>query len=317
MTDGSDGRVPIFILGISQRSGTNYLFHLLCLHPDCDYGGPLWENYLTLHLDQLATFADSVYRQWLPAWNVDQTIGPTDTLLADLGSGLVRYLRRQQAFGKAAQSTAGMTDDRSVQARRLVTKTPSVKNLSLFHRVFPDARLLLLVRDGRAVVESNAKSFGLPYERAIRNWSTAARALLRWFDETDRASATGQPKPSYLLIRYEDLFRRNEEELRAIFAYLGLDPARYDFAAAAHLPVYGSSELRQTGKPIDWDARQRRSDFDPTRRWHHWSRWRRARFAWLAGVETQRLGYPSPPPPTGLAALIHRLRDLVWICTGR
>ena len=27
---------PIFILGISQRSGTNFVSDLLALHPDCD-----------------------------------------------------------------------------------------------------------------------------------------------------------------------------------------------------------------------------------------------------------------------------------------
>ncbi len=47
---GESGQDPIFILGISERSGTNFLFHLLCLHPDCDPGGPIWENYLTLNL---------------------------------------------------------------------------------------------------------------------------------------------------------------------------------------------------------------------------------------------------------------------------
>ena len=86
---------PIFILGISERSGTNFLFHLLCLHPECHPGGPIWENYLTLHLDLLVRFAETVYEEWNPKWNVAETIGPSGVLLEDLGNGLIDYLNRQ------------------------------------------------------------------------------------------------------------------------------------------------------------------------------------------------------------------------------
>ena len=55
---------PIFILGIMQRSGTNYLYNLLLLHPDCRDPAPVWEDYFVHHADLVSKFIKALSRQW-------------------------------------------------------------------------------------------------------------------------------------------------------------------------------------------------------------------------------------------------------------
>ena len=297
---------PILILGISERSGTNFLFHLLCRHPGCDSGGPLWENYLTLHLDQLVHYADDVYREWNPAWQVGEAIGPRDTLLADLGRGLVRYLNRQLRDPPATPPAA---------PRRLVAKTPSVRNLPYVRRVFAGSPLLVLVRDPPAVVESAYRSFDIGFEAGMRKWATAAGTILEWLE---RCAARQGDAPTQseraLLVRYEDLVLDNEATLRRIFRFLDLDPETYDYAAAAELPVIASSEVRQQVGQLHWQGVPKRADFAPTDRGSGWSTARQYRLAWLAGREAEALGYTvhRPKRMRALWALWHRVMDLTW-----
>ena len=298
---------PIFLLGMTERTGTNFLFHLLCLHPSCDYGGPIWENYIIPHIEMLARFAKTVYEDYSPQWQVPSLVGDEDVLLADIGRGLIRYLNRQLGNGKAMDDGAGAPDQRANAApRRLVTKTPSVKNLPLFNAVFPGSKLLVLVRDGRSVAESMVKTFDVGYEEAIHTWTSAARTVNAFVQ-----SQSGRGPPSYLLVRYEDLVGETEKTLRTIFDYLGLDADIYDYEAAARAPVIGSSETKFSGA-VHWKHLDRPKDFDPLRRWAAWSPAQLDRFAHLAAAESIRLGYPVQPAADGAHSVGNRLRDLAW-----
>lgn len=267
----------IFILGISQRSGTNFLYNLVCLHPDC-VGSVPWEDFLVHYSDLLGKYVDSVSSHWLPAWDVRG-----DSLYQYLGSGLLSFLTAQ-AGGK-----------------RLVTKTPSVHNLSYFFKLFPQAYLLILVRDGRAVVESGVKSFGWDYETAMRAWAEAARVILD-FDQANKNSSL-----RYLIVRYEDICNNCEGELRRVLAFLDLSVKTYDFEAAVHLPIRGSSELKAQGeKTTHWHPVEKTSAFTPLQRWSHWSRSLHERFNWIAGQYLVQFGYEEKRYPA------NRLLWTVW-----
>ena len=286
---------PIFIQGITERSGTNFLFHLLCLHPDCDHGGPIWENYLLSRADDLVSYVESFYQEWNPEWNVEGEIGPPDALLSHIGDGLIAFLNRQRRLDSLA---------------RLVTKSPSVQNLGCFFRLFPRAPLLIVVRDGRAVVESGMRSFGWSFEASARSWADAARIIIGM---CQRASP---PDNRFLMVRYEDLFSAPEPQLRRIFDYTGVDPERYNYAAAGHLPLYGSSERAEPGgKGLHWDPVERGAGFDPLARFRHWDQARHDRFNWIAGDCLTYFGYePVVGSATGLSKARHRLADL-WSST--
>ena len=88
------GTDMIFILGIMQRSGTNYLNNLLLLHPDCEYPGIVWEDYLVAHAELLRDYADAVYQHWQPAWK-EKLVGSMghNPVMRLLGEGLTSFLR--------------------------------------------------------------------------------------------------------------------------------------------------------------------------------------------------------------------------------
>ena len=120
-----------------------------------------------------------------------------------------------------------------------MTKTPSVRNLEQFFRFFPDSPLIVIVRDGRGVVESGMRTFGWDFERAAVKWTKAAGAITRFARENE-----GRP---FRIVRYEELHADPVGQLQQLLPFLGLPAAGYDFAKAKALPVRGSSELRADG----------------------------------------------------------------------
>src|SRR5947209_13766565 len=122
------------------RTGTVFLSELLNLHPDVAPPEPLVEDYLLAQSEALLEFADEMTALWQRVNSLPPDRQPD--LRRALGDGLLSVLVR----------VAG--------DRRLLTKTPSVRNVEHFFDFFPDAQLILLVRDGRTAVDSYVRSFG-------------------------------------------------------------------------------------------------------------------------------------------------------------
>jgi hypothetical protein len=206
-----------------------------------------------------------------------------------IGDGLISFLENQNAGEVAGQidSAKSRPDNSSgLSSNRLVTRTPSVKNLGYFFRFFPSASLIIIVRDGRSVSESGVKSFGWHYEDAFRSWVNAARAILKF--DTDHKNT----QHKYIIVKYEDLHNDMEQQLRRIFEFLGLDAGQYDFNAAGNLPVLGSSQLRDSGQEkIHWRPVEKSQDFDPTMRWSGWGRSLHERFNRISGDCLLEFGY--------------------------
>jgi len=287
-TSGSIG-TPVFILGIMPRCGTNFLANLLFLHPDCEPPNPVWEDFLISHLDQLRAYSKAVAARWDEDWGVDSQ---SRALLEHaLGSGIRRFLQ-DLAPGK-----------------RAVSKTPSVNNLHLFFRFFPAARLVLLVRDGRSIVESGAQTFGWSADAASRSVNEAAQTI-RDFEQN-----FAHQKAQYRVVRYEDLWKNTESEIRQLLAFLQLDPDLYDFSQAENLPVRGSSELSgQHGKSVHWDPVEQTGSFDPLSRFSHWTRSQHFHYNHIAGASMQHFGYqPADVQDSlGFLTLVSRIRAIAW-----
>jgi hypothetical protein len=286
---GAPTASPIFILGIAARSGTNYLHDLIRMHPDCDSAsGILEEDNLLANAHLLIRYADNVSKWWKRKWGNSELECEKEELLQGIGQGLIAFLStqlesRKRAAGRNATGESPL---------RLVTKTPSVKNLGLFSRLFPGEQLIVLVRDGRSVVESAVRTFDRPYGHAAMEWSRSARII--------QHHRRNHPDRHFLLVRYEDLYKGVEKELRRIFQYLHLDADVYDYGAAVDLPVRGSSTLR--GQPatradswvadgIHWHPVAKSADFNPLERWANWSRAKHERFNWIAGDSLDEFGY--------------------------
>jgi hypothetical protein len=287
--DFSGERRPVFILGLTPRTGTNYLWDLVCLHPACSSGRePIREDFFLEHAHLLATFVRDVSSEWDPAWGVvsEKTLAE---LRAALGTALLDFLSADED-------------------RRLVTKNPTVAGIDQVFAFFPTAQLILLVRDGRAVVESCVRTFGWDVDLAARRWAAAADIAMRFLD------ARTADDPAVQLVHYEDLVADPGGQMSKLLSFLDLDVAAYDFSRAERLPVRGSSVFLGGRGQVHWDPVERTADFDPLRRWTGWNADQHRRFAWLAGRQQVALGYPldDSVPDTTAARARQRLASARW-----
>ena len=258
---------PIFILAPLPRSGTNFLWDILRLHDHCAPGrSPIWEDYLLRNAHHLAQFVDAAQGSWDPVW------GPTDHLRGDLaaslGDALVRF----------------MTIDPD---RRLLTKSPTLDNLELFFEFFPRAHLVVLLRDGRDVVDSGMATFGWELEAAARAWAKGVDRVQRFIARDD------VPAEQCSIVRYEDLVHRVETTVPSLLRELRLPEDGIDVAAIADLPVRGSSQFKGETDDVHWHPVPRADGFNPTRRWQRWDAAAHRAFGGVAGAQLQRLGYDS------------------------
>jgi hypothetical protein len=172
--------------------------------------------------------------------------------------------------------------------KRPLLKTPSVNNLERFFELFPDASLLIVIRDGRSVVESGVRSFGWSYEAATRAWVDAAQRVASF------QRIYGSSEFKWRIVRYEDLVTGLDRTLLGVLSFLGLDASQYDMPAARALPVVGSSSFRGGERDVHWAPVTKTERFQPLERWQDWSQYRQQRFYWLARDMLQHFDYPVP-----------------------
>jgi len=257
----------VFILGMLPRTGTNHLADLFELHRDVAVLKPVFEDHLVRFSPLLTTYVEEVTSRWSPEWGVPAEEGPS--LLRHIGDGVVRWM-------------AG-----HAPGRTMVTKMPRVDNVERFFDLFPGCGLVLLLRDGRSVVESGVRSFGWSYEFGFRTWNAAARTVADF-------CAAHEGDPRLQVVRYEELIDDERTVMSRVFAAFGLDPDGFSPEAVDALPVRGSSTLTETGT-LHWQPVERSAGFDPRERWRSWDAQRHRRFNAVAGASQRRLGYPTEP----------------------
>lgn len=127
-------------------------------------------------------------------------------------------------------------------------KTPGyATEVGRLHQVFPDARFLHLIRDGRDVVTSLRRT-GWHGERS---WTIAEY----WSDSVAAARRDGGALPvgQYHEVKYEDLVLDTERVLREVCEFLQeeFDPEMLSFheAAGDHIPGRAASHLSKAFRP--------------------------------------------------------------------
>jgi len=218
---------PFFIVGC-PRSGTTLLQVLIDSHADIaippesflfDRFGRLWSRYGDLARPKarlaLATdlLADERIRDWSLAATPEQLVAAAREPGA---AGLVDALFRLYAEPRGK--------------RRWGDKTPQhALCLPALLALFPKARVIHLVRDGRDVAESTARiPIGPSSMLAIaRRWNRYMTVL--------REAATRLPPDQFLEIRFEALVRDPAAARRQVLAFIGESDAP-ETAGAAALP---------------------------------------------------------------------------------
>jgi hypothetical protein len=197
----------------------------------------------------------------------------------------------------------------STYARRLGKdlwgdKTPAyISEIHILNRLFPRARFIHLVRDGRDVALSILKQWwgANDFVTAIRDWATTvgwARKMLAML-----------PEDRWLEVRFEDLVSEPEQELRKITDFLGID------FEPCMLNSYTRSAARKVGDRINQHHHHLRREPQTSQAF----KWRQSlgpadqAIAFeLAGSLLAELGYPpgaTSHPLRIMRKAYHRLRE--------
>jgi hypothetical protein len=224
---------PIFVVGC-PRSGTTMLQLMLHAHPRIAI--PPESRFLLTAYWQRREFGDlrsPENRHRLARWIVDRR----ETRFRDLGLDGEEIVRRIVA-GPGTLGAALGTIFRGYAERfgkpRWGDKRPAyLQNLDVILRLFPDAQIINVVRDGRDCVASLKEMSW--HDRDI--YATVA-AWARAVDDARRA-ARRLDRTQWHQLRYEDLVADPHGELAAICAFLGedYDPAMAQPSAVAPVAV--------------------------------------------------------------------------------
>jgi Sulfotransferase family/Uncharacterised nucleotidyltransferase len=270
-----------FFVGFA-RSGTTLLRAMVDSHPEITIPPESWfvtelafgrRRYETLDGFDVERFVtDLVAHEWFARWGV--------------GEDSVRAAIREAAPGDYSSAIRNVFFHWATRQgkQRYGDKTPGyVTEVPLVAALFPEARIVHLIRDGRDVAMSYSDAFDVSTVNAIRLW----RARVR--DARAAGQALGDAR--YLEIRYEDLVADPGSTLRTVCGFIGLpfsdrmlrhwDRAEQLLAAMPDRHRHGNIKLRPTVGLRDW-----RSQMPP-----HVAR----ACGLLAGDLLDELGYESGP----------------------
>lgn len=253
-----------FLLALNGRSGTNYLMNLLTQHPAvAGADTPLWEDYILHESHHLRAFVDGVYAHW-------------SRVTAGLAKPSIKNVL-EESLGEQLR----LFVSRGIDEPMVVLKSPTIGNVGNLYRFFPDAKLVILLRDGRDVAASGMRSFGWTLQMAVMAWAKAADEL--------QAFCKQFPQDGRLIVHFEDLVRQLEGTLQRIFEYLDLDANTYDWQNDVMQHVVGSSDLRKNGGELHWDPVSKEPTFRPVGRWKEWSEEQKTFFEENAGRQLRAL----------------------------
>ena len=262
-----DGPVPILVLGVLPRSGTNFIHDLLSLdetvHAD---PGRLYEFPLLQCLPE----AEALLHRFIGYFPGNAEVMGKHDMLARLSGAWLREL--QQEAGD----------------RRILLKCPHVQYLSMAPIIFPDCDIVVCVRDGRDVIDSSQKTFS---GKGLRRKSFSQLAH-EWALATEAAYSEARDQPRVTLVRFEDLVEAPQETASALVDAVGLDATAFPFDKMKSLPVRGSSRSTAS-RDTRWLPQEKTDDFNPVGRWLGWSERKIQRFNRIGGETLRRAGYQA------------------------
>lgn len=264
---GNNREPVIFIHGILRRSGTNFIGELIRLHPDLvAYPNKIYEAPFLRTTGWLIKAQEEFFSEYQR--NREQ-IGERD-FLPVFGSAFVAYLN---AFVP--------------ENKQILLKVPGVQFLPYFFSIFPNEKLLIIIRDGRDVVQSTVRTWPQrKFTDVCREWSEAARNIISFADTFTSKS------DSFLIAKFEDAVADSKNFVSRVGSHFGLDMERYPYEKLKEVPVKGSSSLKQDGK-MTWKPIERPRYFNPVGRWSEWDSKLKKKFKNICGQTLIETGYCS------------------------
>ncbi len=274
---------PIFIVGITGRSGTNYLSRLLQTHPDCNVSSLNAEDFIIYGLDDLVKFSDKISNKWKKEWKYPKDT--QDRLNKSLGDGMSMFL------------------ENNTHSKCIVSKTPSTLNIDKFFDFFSEAKLIIIIRDAKSVVESGVKSDFWNYEMGFHIWNASAKRIHRFIEEQNSFSER------FLLVKYEDLITSLNDEMVRILNFCSLSAEKFNMQEAANIKLLGTSLANQKDNKFVWKVIEDKSNFNPLNRSQNWKKILHYRYNKKCGVNAQKFGYTIEYSQKGFR---YYFTNLIW-----
>ncbi|GGH45944.1 hypothetical protein GCM10011364_19750 [Mangrovimonas yunxiaonensis] len=183
-------------------------------------------------------------------------------------------------------------------------KSPILSNVELWLKAFPNAKILIVTRDGRDNVISSVKtsndfrswhSFWLKFKKRANYFS--GRSFINhtkdWRD-TARQVFRLSPHNNLKVMKYEEL-NNSKKGVEDMLRFYGLKINENILERCLKAPVVGSSVgVNSNGirKP-NWKPDQEKSKFVFSNKWVFWGMGKRMVFKMLAGKELKELGYET------------------------
>jgi hypothetical protein len=246
---------PVYVLG-AAHSGTSILQKMLGYHPDA-----AWFSQYSLRDGSvqgrrrvpLAHAADSVLRRVAPYdWHKEKG-GRLKRLVPRPGEAhtIALYVLATETESEAAERLRRVVDQECARwnKRVLIAKPlPLRGHFDLLGAAHPDARIVHIVRDGRAVAASVRHKFMRSGETAAEAVDQAAAFWIETVEEIERLRA------ATLTVRYEDFCADVHGTLTRVLEHATLDPARFPFdRVPPRLAATNAGRLNQLA-PAEADA---------------------------------------------------------------
>ena len=230
---GQEYSPAIFVHGIMPRYGSNIVYDILEVQPTVIGRGigisefPILCN--SRAMDALYASVVSRHREFA------ESISGME-VMSFLVSGWLRDIQLRIDEGNSA-----------------VLKMPSVQHLDLLHGLFPRDKLVIVIRDGRDIVQSTldtwkgARQFLKSDIALAREYVASAEVISEYLSQ-----AAHQVDDKVYLFRYEDYISNPHDSVLKLFNFLGLSTEDSLVRAAVNLPVRGASSIKQDGHTT-WD----------------------------------------------------------------
>lgn len=240
--------MPDFLIG-TGRCGSTMAYEVLACHPQVGFVSRLDNRWARLP-PPLRRHSGAVYRRIppVPLFRGRSNLGPSEAYTAlnrevsPLISDPYRDLTADDVTPWLARRLRAFFDGRAVPGRRFVHKFTGWPRAAFLHEVFPEARFVHIVRDGRAVANSLVQMpwwrghhgppgwrFGrLPAEYAAE-WEAGGQCMvhlagLGWKTMMDsyEVARAAVPPDQWLEVRYEDLLADPRKHMDLILDFLRL-----------------------------------------------------------------------------------------------
>lgn len=220
---------PVFLVGF-YRSGTTLTQEVLAAHPEvsvADENNFVWamQQELNRH-DQLGTVVDKLRR-------------------LDV-NGVIRL---RNAYWRSVREKMGDVDTKRVFVDKFTMNTV---DLGLINCIFPDAKIIFVLRDPRDVCLSSFMQLMVPTPATANlvGWESTAgfySQVMDWWMHIKPLLTAG-----HIEFRYEDAVADFEATYRRVFDFLGLtwDPAVIKFHERAAKKFIASPSRNQVAQPL-------------------------------------------------------------------